>query len=133
MVIAATLLASIPPHYALMQERATRGRVRGNLHRLHTAIEAYAVDHAGGYPTSSIIGPDTLSFIDEIAPWLPGGDPLDTDTLTRLGEYPVNQYVRMRHNGIHKDEIDLDCRTTLENSDPASTCRAGATKSCVHI
>ncbi len=112
LTIIGLLLALIIPNFILFNERARRSSVRNNMHVLQTALEAFAVDNQGMYPS------DLLSW-DEgddagIAAWFPGGEPFTDMGLGKAGRFPVNPYTGKRYNS---DSIDMDYDTfygTLE-------------------
>lgn len=50
-VTAGILLALIIPNFVRFQERARHSSVEDRMHTFQTALEAYAADHSGNYPT----------------------------------------------------------------------------------
>ena len=105
-LIIGILLALIIPNFVLFQERARRSSVKNNMHVVQTALEAYAVDHYGNYPTEDV----SWEPLDEagICLWFPGGDPIGMEGEPKPGNFPVNPYDGERYNDEDKDEMDLE-------------------------
>jgi len=73
--------------------KASHVAVKNSMHVFQTAIEAYATDHKGCYPTAD------LSWWERgdgkgFAGYLPGGDPYGADGSPIPGRYPTNPYTR---------------------------------------
>src|SRR5512137_2542387 len=94
-LIIGILLALIIPNFVLFQERARRTSVKNNMHIVQTALEAYAVDHNGMYPSGDVSWEeeDDAGF----CLWLPGGDPIGIDQTPVCGKFPVNPYTGVRY------------------------------------
>lgn len=101
-LIIGILLALIIPNFVLFQERARRSSVKNNMHVVQTALEAYAVDHMGNYPSEELV--DWEDEENWIRCYFPGGDPYGIEGDPIYGEYPINPYSGRRYN---VDEQDL--------------------------
>ena len=123
-LIIGILLALIIPNFVLFQERARRTSVKNNMHVVQTALEAYAVDHYGRYPTTDI----TWDADDEtgMAAYFPGGDPIGVDGSSRAGNFPVNPYTATRYNTgdytdldyeVHNGEFDIGMAAATRGDD----------------
>jgi type II secretory pathway pseudopilin PulG len=90
------ILALILPSLVLSQERARQSSVKNSMHVLQTALEAYATDHNGNYPS---IESDWSNPEDIFCAYLPGGDPIGTDGSPVCGQLPLNPYTGERYRG----------------------------------
>ncbi len=131
-LIIGILLALIIPNFVLFQERARRSSVKNNMHVIQTALEAYAVDHYGNYPTEDL----SWEAEDEtgICLWFPGGDPIGIEGEPKPGNFPVNPYDGMRYNDDDKDEMDLDYESFYGELDAGTNARIrGADDDCPYL
>jgi prepilin-type N-terminal cleavage/methylation domain-containing protein len=106
LVVIGLLLALIIPNFVLFNERARRSAVRNNMHVVQAALEAYAVDNQGMYPSELVSweeGDDA-----GMAAWFPGGEPFDEEGFGKAGRFPINPYTGRRYNS---DSTDLDYET----------------------
>jgi len=101
-LIIGILLALIIPNFALFQERARRTSVKNNMHVVQTALEAWATDHMGQYPSSDFAG--AIEPDGSFAYYFPGGDPLIED---KFGNFPTNPYTGLTYNNDESPEEDL--------------------------
>ncbi len=80
-VVVIGILAAIAiPNFVVMQQRASEGRVKANMHTLQVSMEDYSVQNNSYYPvaaTSTLPGGQTLADV------CPGGS------------YPVNPYTTL--------------------------------------
>jgi prepilin-type N-terminal cleavage/methylation domain-containing protein len=109
-LIIGILLALIIPNFVLFQERARRSSVKNNMHVVQTALEAYATDHYGVYPSADVApfeDPEGTSEDGAIAPYFPGGDPYGDDGAGLPGRFPTNPYTGMMYNDPDGDLADL--------------------------
>ncbi len=105
-LIIGILLALIIPNFVLFQERARRTSVKNNMHIVQTAMEAFATDHFGQYPTQDVNcdWEDTESIV---FCYFPGGDPIGQEGEPIPGNAPVNPYTGNRYNSDNTPEVDL--------------------------
>ena len=75
-LIIGILLALIVPNFVMFQERARRASVKNNMHVIQTALEAYAVDHMGNYPSEEVFEEEEESML---LCYFPGGDRFGVD------------------------------------------------------
>jgi prepilin-type N-terminal cleavage/methylation domain-containing protein len=94
-LIIGILLALIIPNFVLFQERARRASVKNNMHVVQTAMEAYAVDHFGNYPTTDA---DWTAEDDLFWCYFPGGDPVGLSGSPLYGRPPINPYTGGLYN-----------------------------------
>ena len=102
------LLAIVVPNFVRFQDRARRSSVKNNMHVLQAALEAYAIDHNGGYPG---VASDWSDPEDIFYAYLPGGDPSGTDGSPVHGRMPLNPYTGERYRG-GKDVFYFPTRLT---------------------
>ncbi len=102
-LIIGILLALIIPNFVLFQERARRSSVKNNMHIFQTALEAYAVDHNGAYPSEDISWAEDEEY--GICCWFPGGDPIGVGDGPIPGKFPINPYSGVRY----ADGDDMFC------------------------
>ncbi|MEO0072964.1 MAG: prepilin-type N-terminal cleavage/methylation domain-containing protein [candidate division WOR-3 bacterium] len=109
-LIIGILLALMIPNFVLFQERARRTSVKNNMHVVQTALEAYAVDHYGVYPSDAVSwAPDDPTGI---CVYFPGGDVfVNMDGEVIPGKFPVNPYNNRRYNDEELGNTDLDYET----------------------
>jgi prepilin-type N-terminal cleavage/methylation domain-containing protein len=115
-LIIGILLALIIPNFVLFQERARRSSVKNNMHVLQTALEAYAVDHFGNYPTADA---DWTDEEDIFYCYFPGGDPVGISGSMIYGRPPLNPYTGALYN--INDEGNQDLSYDPEFADESGT------------
>lgn len=113
LVIIGLLLALVVPNFVLFSERARRTAVRGTMHVVQSALEAYAIDNHGCYPTRDVSWTDTTGL--SMLYWFPGGEPFSRRGEPVPGRMPVNPYTGRRYNS---DSLDLDYRTLFGKLGP---------------
>jgi general secretion pathway protein G len=93
-LIIGILLAMIVPNFVLFQERARRVSVKNDMHIVQTALEAWAVDHYGIYPStgSAPFTEDQTPDAEGLQAYFPGGDPFGVSGSPILGHFPNNPY-----------------------------------------
>lgn len=131
-LIIGILLALIIPNFVLFQERARRSSVKNNMHVIQTALEAYAVDHYGNYPSADV----SWDPGDEagICLWFPGGDPIGIDGEPKPGNFPVNPYDGKRYNDEDKDEMDLNYEDFFGELEPGQNAQIrGSDEECPYL
>jgi prepilin-type N-terminal cleavage/methylation domain-containing protein len=101
-LIIGILLALIIPNFALFQERARRTSVKNNMHVIQTALEAWATDHMGQYPSEELAG--AIDAEGPLAYYFPGGDPLIEE---KYGNFPTNPYTGLTYNNDEAPSEDL--------------------------
>ena len=102
-LIIGNLYALIVPNFVMFQERARRASVKNNMHVIQTALEAYAVDHMGNYPSEEVFEEEEESML---LCYFPGGDRFGVDDEGEpvFGFFPVNPYTGRRYNF---EEVDF--------------------------
>ena len=106
-LIIGILLALIVPNFVLFQERARRTGVKNNMHVVQTALEAWAVDHFGVYPSTDA-APFTEGNLPEdggLQAYFPGGDPFGVSGSPLLGRFPQNPYTSAMMNEDNGDML----------------------------
>jgi len=106
-LIIGILLALVIPNFVLFQERARRVSVKNNMHITQTAIEAYATDHYGLYPSQDADWAIDNEDAGSPCSYFPGGDPFapDDPESSIPGLYPTNPYTAYRYNTENDDLI----------------------------
>lgn len=131
-IFASIVLALLIPNYVLFQERARRSSVKNNMHVVQTALEAYACDHFGNYPSADV----SWEPNDEsgICVYFPGGDPIGAEGSPIPGNFPVNPYTGERYNDPDENVMDLDYLTLYGMLEPGQCARLqGGDGECPYI
>lgn len=128
-LIIGILLALIIPNFVLFQERARRTSVKNNMHVVQTALEAWAVDHFGTYPSSDVswdVGDET-----GISVYFPGGDVYGASSSPLPGNFPTNPYSGIRYN---INDYDLNYEDQYGAFDPGTAAQtSGSDDACPYL
>jgi prepilin-type N-terminal cleavage/methylation domain-containing protein len=123
-LIIGILLALVLPNFILFQERARRASVKNNMHIVQTALEAYATDHYGIYPSQDADWAYDNEDAGAPVSYFPGGSPFSDDDPEACipGQYPTNPYTAYRYNWENddlvygEDEFDAQGQNAMSKS-----------------